>query len=154
LSINGDRILLGQWVDAALLGCYSIALALSTMVEGVSNRLFSSVSFPALSEIARTQPQRLPAVFFRMRWVADSAFVAIAGFIYAAGGGIVGVLFDVRYAPAGQMLQLLSFSLLLSRFSLATYAYVALGQPRYQTAINAVKAVSLFFLVPILYHIA
>jgi O-antigen/teichoic acid export membrane protein len=51
-SMNGDRLLLGLWLTPAILGYYSIAAGLATMVEGIGNRLFSNLSFPALSEVA------------------------------------------------------------------------------------------------------
>jgi O-antigen/teichoic acid export membrane protein len=61
-------------------------------------------------------------------------------------------LYDERYAPAGWMLQLLSFGLLFARYGLAQNAYLALGRPSYLTAINVAKVISLFVLVPGLFH--
>src|ERR1700731_4808955 len=51
------------------------------------------------------------------------------------------------------MLQLLSFNLLFARYGLAQDAYIALGKPNYLSAINAIKLVSLFTLVPLLFHL-
>jgi O-antigen/teichoic acid export membrane protein len=87
-----------------------------------------------------------------MRWGADAVYIATAGFLYAAGEGIVMVLYDSRYQPAGEMLQLLSFGLLFSRYALAQNVYVALGKPNYVVAINLVKAISLFALVPLTFY--
>jgi O-antigen/teichoic acid export membrane protein len=152
LAINGDRLLLGGWVNPAMLGYYSIASNLATMVDGAANRVFGAVSLPALSEIVRRQPERLPALYIRMRRVTDAAMVGMAGFLFAAGEWIIGLMYDPRYAPAGWMLQWLSFGLLFSRYALAQNAYLALGRPSYVTAINITKLVSLFVFVPGLFY--
>jgi O-antigen/teichoic acid export membrane protein len=153
LAMNGDRLLLGGWVTAAVLGYYSIAINLSSVVDGIGARIFGNVSLPALGEIARKQPERFSALFSRMRLSADACYVGMAGFLFATGPGIVALLYDPRYLAAGSMLQLLSFSLLFSRYGLAQDAYLALGKPNYIAAINVTKVISIFVLVPAMYHL-
>ncbi len=153
LAMNGDRLLLGGWLTAASLGLYSIAFGLSSMVDGIAGRIFSNVSLPALGEIARDRPERLSEVYARMRWGADTLYVVMAGFLFATGEKIVMILYDPRYLPAGDMLQLLSFGLLFSRYALAQNAYMALGKPNYIAAINVVKVISLFVLVPTMFYL-
>jgi O-antigen/teichoic acid export membrane protein len=153
IATNGDRLLLGGWLSTTSLGYYSIASNLANVVDGVGSRVFGSVSLPALSEIVRKQPDRLSEVFFRMRRGADVMYVGSAGFLFATGQTIVATLYDPRYLAAGQMLQLLSFNLLFARYGLVQDAYIALGKPNYLSAINAVKLVSLFTLVPLSFHL-
>jgi O-antigen/teichoic acid export membrane protein len=152
LASNGDRLLLGSWLSASNMGAYSIASNLASVVDGVGSRLFASVSLPALSETLRHQPDRLRSVLFRMRRGADAAYIGSAGFLFATGQFIVEHLYDQRYSPAGKMLQLLSFNLLLARYGLVQDAYIALGKPSHLTAINVTKLISLFTMVPLLYH--
>jgi O-antigen/teichoic acid export membrane protein len=151
-AMNGDRLMLAAWTTPTILGYFSIASNLSTVVESIANRIFGSVAMPALSEIARHQPYRFPEVYFRMRWLSDPLFIFISGGLFAAGGGIVKLLFDARYAPAGEMLHWLSLSLIFSRYGLAQNAYVALGRPNYITVINFAKVISLFTIVPTLFY--
>ncbi|SDJ63712.1 MULTISPECIES: oligosaccharide flippase family protein [Bradyrhizobium] len=151
LATNGDRLLLGAWATPAMLGYYSIAFALTNVFDSVAARLFGSVSMPALSEIARSEPQRLPRLFWRMRAPFDVVFIALAGFLFAAGPSIVAFLYDARYSSAGSVLSLLSLGLLFSRYNIVIYVYLALGFPKYQSIVNAVRAASLFLLVPMLY---
>jgi O-antigen/teichoic acid export membrane protein len=151
-SMNGDRLLLGLWLTPAILGYYSIAAGLATMVEGIGNRLFSNLSFPALSEVARKDPVRFSQLYFRMRWISDAGFVWTAGFLFAAADLIVAILYDKRYASAGFMLQLLSLSLIFNRYNLAGYVYLAAGRLSYASALNWIKMISLFCLVPTLYY--
>jgi O-antigen/teichoic acid export membrane protein len=152
LAMNGDRLLLGGWLTATSLGLYSIASGLSSFVDGIAGRIFSSVSLPALGEIVRERPERLAEVLFRMRWGVDSIFVGMAGFLFATGQKIVAILYDPRYLPAGEMLQVLSFGLLFSRYSLAQTAFVALGKPEYIAVINVTKLISLFGVVPLMFY--
>ena len=148
LATNGDRFLLGVWLSASLLGVYSIALNLATVVEGLAYRLFGGVSFAVFSEVARETPARLRSVYFRMRLPADVVFLTIAGLLYAAGPAIVNLLYDNRYSQAGPMLQILSFALFFTRYSLACSTYVALGKPQYQTLVQAINLVSMFVFIP------
>ena len=153
IASNGNRLLLGAWLTPTSLGHYSIASNLSSVVDGVGGRLFGAVSLPALSEIVHEQPHRLREVFYRMRRGADAAYIGSAGFLFASGNAIVGLLYDPRYAPAGHMLQLLSFGLLFSRYGIVQDVYIALGRASYLTAINTTKLISLFVIVPLLYYL-
>jgi len=86
-----------------------------------------------------------------MRLPADVVFLAAAGFLYGAGQLIVDLLYDHRYAEAGAMLQILSFGLFFTRYSLSGSLYVALGKPQYQTVVQVMNIVSMFALIPTLY---
>jgi O-antigen/teichoic acid export membrane protein len=151
-AMNGDSLLLGGWVGAAVLGYYSIASNLASLTEGVAGRIYGSVSLPALSEIARLQPHRFPELHFRLRWVTDAVLLSIAGFLFATGAEIIKLLYDPRYSSAGWILQWLSFSLLFTRYGVVHSAYLALGRPEYNTAINITKVISLFTIVPLLFY--
>jgi O-antigen/teichoic acid export membrane protein len=148
---NADRLLLGGWVDARSLGLYSLALNLALMVEGAGSRLFASVAMPALSEVARTSPERFRSVYYRMRLPFDVAFIGSAGVFFAVGQLVVDLLYDSRYAAAGPMLQMLSFALVFARFGLTGSAYLALGEPRNLMWIHVVKLISVFTLMPLGY---
>lgn len=149
LAANGDRILLAGWISPRELGLYILAFNLILMLEGAGNRLFSSVAIPALSKIHRDQPDRLPITFSKLRLPFDLLFVIAAGATFAAGDVVVNVLYDQRYEAAGQMLKILSFSLLISRFGVLSNVYLAIGKPRYLTILNFVRSVSIFILLPL-----
>jgi len=153
LASNGDRLLLGGFVDAQLLGLYAIAaLLLGALEAGVLN-FFTAVSLPALSEIARKDPSRLREVYRKMRLPADLGLLFVAGGLFAAGRWLIDLLYDPRYAGAGEMLQVLALSLFVARYALAQQAYLALGRPRYLAVIQGVRMVSLFALVPALLYL-
>ena len=153
LSMNADRLLLGIWASPAFLGFYAIGLNLATVVEGLGYRLFSSVSMPALSDAARNSSPKFREIFYRMRLPVDLAYLGASGLLFVLSPTLIGLLYDERYRPAGEILQWLSLGLLFSRYSLAHSAYMALGKPKYLTIITGVKLLSVFSLLPILHHI-
>jgi len=152
-AANGDKLLLGGWLNAQTLGLYSVSSNLVSVPEGLANRMFGAVSFPALSEAARSRPERFAGIYLRMRWFSDAALLFIAGLLFSAGSSIVGILYDARYASAGWMLQYLSFSLVFTRYGIAQSAYLALGLPQYVTLLSLAKLVSLFSLTTVLFYI-
>ena len=151
LAANGDRLLIGGWASATVLGFYSIAAVLATTVDAAASRIFGSVATPALSEVMRNNPERMREVYLRLRVPFDMAFVFAAGLLFATGQVIVDFLYDVRYAEAGHILQVLSFGLLFTRYGIAPSAYLAMGVPMILTRIHLGKVISLFVCVP-LFH--
>ena len=154
LAINGDRILLGGYVDAHTLGLYAIAILIAGSIEGLLSRLFATVSLPALSEVARNNPAGLRDIYYKLRIPGDILLLFLCGLIFMAGHLAINLLYDPRYADAGGMLQILAFSLFTARFGVAHQIYLAVGIPRYLAIINTVRFATLFTLVPALYHFA
>ncbi|MBT1515634.1 oligosaccharide flippase family protein [Bradyrhizobium sp. SRL28] len=151
-AANGDRLLLGGWLNAQMLGFYSVAYSLASVPDGLAGRIFGAVSFPVLSEAVRLQPQRVPEIYFRMRWITDAALLLIAGFLFSSGSAIVNLLYDPRYVSSGWMLEYLSFGLIFARYGLSQNAYLALGRPEYVTILSVTKLISLFSLVTVLFY--
>jgi O-antigen/teichoic acid export membrane protein len=151
-ATNGDRLLLGGLLNPTMLGYYSIASSLAGVAEGAAGRLFAAVTLPTFSQIVRTRPDELSTLYTRVRWAVDAVMVGSAGFLWATSESIVGLLYDARYVSAGPMLQWLSCGLLFARYGLPQSAWLALGYPGYMTALNLMKTISLFVLVPLLYH--
>lgn len=151
LAVNGDRILLGNWSNSHTFGLYTLAFSLVAMLDGVGARLHASVGTPILSKIAREDRQGLRAFYLKLRAPFDLFYLCCAGGIFACGQLIVDVLYDSRYAGAGAMIQILSFSLITARFGIMTSVYVAIGEPRYVGILNFVRAALLFIAMPLCY---
>jgi O-antigen/teichoic acid export membrane protein len=137
LASNADRLLLAGLVSATTLGLYSIALNLCLLIDSVGSRLCEHVMLPALSENRDDLPRRV----LRLRLPLDIGYLASAGFILAVGPEVIELLYDQRYHAAGAMLQILSFSLVFSRYSVFSIAYLALGRPQLVALISCVKLV-------------
>jgi len=154
LAVSGDRLLLGGFVGADVLGLYAIAALIVRSIEAGLSRLLMTVSLPALSEIARNEPSRLREVYYKLRVPCDLAFLFLTGLLFAAGQLVIDLLYDPRYSAAGDILQVLALSLFTARYGVAQQVYLAMGIPRYLAVINFVRFVSIFALVPALYYLA
>ena len=152
IAAQGDRLLLGGFVDARMLGLYAIAILVIGVVEAGLYRLFVTISLPALSEVARNDPSRLRGAYNRLRLPVDLLLLFVAGLLFAAGRPVIELLYDPRYAAAGDMLQVLALSLFAARYGIAQQVYLAVGKPQYLALLNVVRLVSLYGLVfPLLY---
>jgi O-antigen/teichoic acid export membrane protein len=151
-AMNGDKLLLAGFVGADVLGLYSIAFLLASVIDGMVQKLVSIVSFPALSEIFRTAPAKLPSVLTRLRTWSDSGQLFMAGLLFAVAPAVIDLLYDDRYAAAGPMLQMLSFILVGSRYAMLNQVYLAMGKTKYQAVINVVSVAALFVAVPLGYQ--
>jgi O-antigen/teichoic acid export membrane protein len=152
LAINGDRLLLGGFVDAHTMGLYAIATLIVGAIEGGLSKLFIAVSLPALSETARNNPAKLREHYNRLSMPGDLLLLFLAGLLFAAGQMVIDLLYDARYAAAGGMLEVLALSLCAVRYGVAHQIYLAVGQSRYLMVINIARFVSLYALVPALYY--
>jgi len=151
LAVHGDRLLLGGYVDAGVLGMYAIAALILGAIEGALGRLFTAVSLPALSEVARSDPARLKEIYYRLRVPGDLVLMFAGGLLFATGQRVIDLLYDPRYAAAGGMLEVLALSFVAARFNVSYHIYLAVGKPLYLAAINISRCVSLFTVVPLSY---
>jgi len=151
LAVYGDRLLLGALVDTDTLGLYAIALLIVGAVDMALGRLTQTVSLPALAEIARDNPSKLREVYYKLRTPGDLALLFLLGLLFLAGQEVIDLLYDPRYAAAGPMLEVLALSLFTSRYGVANQIYVALGTPRAQAIVNAVRCAALYILLAVLF---
>jgi len=146
---QGDKLLLGALVSASVLGIYSIALYLATAVKMILEQVFSAVFYPALSEIARERVQDLSTTYYKLRIRVDAISFFSAGFIFSAGNFIVNTLYDDRYSGAGQMISILSFSILtLGPIILADQCLLAIGKAKAITYMNVALVLALYIGIP------
>jgi O-antigen/teichoic acid export membrane protein len=151
---NGDRLLLAAYASAKVLGLYSIALGLVSALDAILSQLFSKVMLPAFSEVARNNPNGVPAAYFRLRWRIDPIILVSSGLLFGGAHLLIAALYDARYLEAAQMLQILSLGMIVSRYTLVQQVYLALGQTRYFVPLNVTRLVATFTLIPLGYHLA
>jgi O-antigen/teichoic acid export membrane protein len=154
LLANGDRLLLGALLSAPMLGIYSIAFLLINTCQQVVLRVVSFAVLPALSEVVRERPHQLRATLYRVRRPLDMLCAGGAGALAALGPTVVGVLYDDRYTAAGWMLSLLAVTLVLNSLEVFDRCLLALGKPKWLSALNALRAVALYISIPVGYLLA
>ena len=151
-ATNGDRLMLAAYANATLLGLYSIALSLVGALDVILGQLFDKVMLPAFSEVARNDPLGVPAAYFKLRWKIDPIILVISGLLFGGAHLLIDILYDARYADAGQMLQILAVGMIFTRYTLVQQVYLALGQTRYFVPINLVRLVATFTFIPLGFH--
>jgi O-antigen/teichoic acid export membrane protein len=140
---HSDVIILGLLLPSPMLGIYYIAKTLSDAIESFLERLNSTMTLPVLSEVIRKNPENLKDRYYRFRMPIELVAASSAGFLFAAGDLIIHILYDQRYAEAGQMLRILSFGLLIYPFQLIRSAFTAIGKTNVVAWLSVLQAITL-----------
>lgn len=131
LILQADKILLARLLPLTAFGLYAVAATLAATGPALAAKYSRQVLYPAYAEIARTQPDRLRAIFYAKRRKLTFVYMASIG---AVGGGaslIVAVLYDLRYLAVAPYLQLLTISAVLALANNASEELlIAVGQLR------------------------
>ncbi|WP_027157018.1 oligosaccharide flippase family protein [Methylobacter luteus] len=152
LIAQGDRLILGGLISPEELGVYGIAFFLATAFKEVVKKVRSSVFYPAMSEVARTRPEDLKNVYYRMRSRLDIVVMIVVGGLASTGHVVIDLLYDERYQDAGWMLEILSFSIVFLGTTMAGVCFMALGDSKTIMILTATSTVFLFGTVPIAYN--
>jgi O-antigen/teichoic acid export membrane protein len=152
LYAQGDRMLLGKYLDATTLGIYTIAIMLSESVVNVVTKLNNSVLYPALSRVANSEPHRLKEVFYRTRLGTDALMVIPICILMVIGERLVHLLYDSRYAAAGWMLQILCVRMLMTATLIGSASCLfALGHSKYSFIQNLFRAGWILIGIPLIW---
>lgn len=150
---NGDRLLLGGMLDAHQFGVYAIAYLIFNSVDQIWSMIVSEVVYPALSEIVRERADQATRSFYRVYTLVACGVYLSAGALMVAGGTLVRLLYDARYADASWMLQLLAIGLISVPPRATIYYLLAHGQAAAFSAILAVRLVTTFIALPVGFHL-
>lgn len=149
---NADRMLLAGYVDASVMGIYSVAFTIFSAVAQLLNKLISDVSYSALSEVVRERSSDLKQSLYRFHVMAASCSYFCAGGLMVSGELLIRLLYDSRYQQAGWMLEALATSLLAVPFNLAQYSLLARGLAKIFTNLVAMHAVAAIVFIPLGFH--
>jgi O-antigen/teichoic acid export membrane protein len=150
LAAQGDRLLLGHYLDMTQLGVYSIAIMLSEAVYALVIRINHGVLFPAYGNVALKEPDRLRSVYYRARLGVDAFFIVPTAALMILGNQLVEVLYDARYHNAGWMLQVLCVRVIMSSaLSNSEACLVALGHSHYAFAERIARAAWILIGIPL-----
>ncbi|KAA0983561.1 MULTISPECIES: oligosaccharide flippase family protein [unclassified Pseudomonas] len=151
LAMYGDRVWFGGSMTPAELGVYSIAVLILGAVQLALQKIVGAVALPAFSEASRTNDTvRLHALYYRLKLMLDLACLFLCGLFLTGSPLLISILYDERYAEAGNMMAILSLSFFTMRYLLANQVWIALGLTKYQAIDNIIRVVSLWVLLPLL----
>lgn len=151
LAMYGDRVWFGGSMTTGELGVYSIAVLILGAVQLALQKVVGAVALPAFSEASRTNDTvRLHALYYRLKLMLDLACLFLCGLFLTGSPLLISILYDERYAQAGNMMAILSLSFFTMRYMLANQVWIALGLTKYQAMDNIIRVVSLWVLLPLL----
>jgi len=154
LSRQGDRLLLGRYVSAGDLGVYTIALFLSDVIGMLVGKVTHGVLYPLFSRIFREDPDRLRAVYYRVRLVLDAGALVSAGGLCALGSRVVHLLYDARYAQAGWMLQVMCVRVAMSSILVPCETCLfSMGRTKYGFLQNIGRTIWVIATIPLGFHL-
>lgn len=151
-AINGDRVILGAYVDEVTLGLYAIAYMFYSLVFTIHEKLVGSVIYPALASSYEQGTERLNLNYKKFRLYSDAGLMLLAGMFYAAAQLIINILYDDRYQAAGNILQILAVAIIAMRYRVTEQYFLVINKPYLGTVITTVKAIALILLIPTLFH--
>jgi O-antigen/teichoic acid export membrane protein len=144
LSGEAERLVVGKFVTLVELGCFSIAISVSSAAAKGLQQIISQVFFPMISASLRSNPELVHQHFKKTRHLLLIISAGLgAGFILCSHLFVRFVL-GSKYAQAGWMLQLLgvrgAFELYMS---VAVSMLFALGTSKYAAVGNVLKFIFL-----------
>jgi O-antigen/teichoic acid export membrane protein len=152
---QGDRILLGRYVDDTVLGVYNIAFFLSDALTRVISTVSNKVLFPSYCRLAHDDLGRLRRAFLRSRGWLMFGMLPWAGLICGAAPSLIRLLYDSRYSQAAWMLRILMIRVVLGiMYTPAVSLLIAIGKPQFNTFGLSLKTVWLFVGLPVAYAYA
>ena len=142
LGGQGERLILGKFVTAAELGCFSLALMVSSVPAGGVSQLVSQIFLPMISKAVRTSRSETIRDFAQARRLFFVVgMVAALGFL-ALGKPFVDLVLTSKYRMAGWMLQVLGLRVALDLFAApASSLILAYGKSRYSAAANTTRLI-------------
>ncbi|MGA9308617.1 MAG: oligosaccharide flippase family protein [Candidatus Sulfotelmatobacter sp.] len=140
LGGEAERLVVGKFVDLVELGCFSLALTISSVATTGLRQIISQVFFPMMAQKVRDDPEKAAKHYkgVRLGLLALSACLAV-GFIVGSRW-IVALLLGPKYVMTGWILQLLGFRGALELFTAATSAMLfTVGTAKYAATGNVTK---------------
>lgn len=109
-SGQGVRMFEGHFVSTKMLAMIAIAGTIAWMFGELVERFMGSVMFPTLSRIHREEPHKFASVLLRLRTRIMAGTIPLFGLVSFFAVFIIDLLYDERYAFAGQVLTILAIN--------------------------------------------
>lgn len=143
VTLQGDRILLGIFFPASILGVYSIATQIISGLRGLLDFNIGNIVPTIFGETFRTLPDAMKERYYKLRLPLDVIAFFFVGILLVAGPALVSVIYDPRYSAAGWMLQWLSLGLFVIPFETILHAFPVVGKSHIYAMISMGQAILL-----------
>lgn len=140
-NIESPKFFIGVFLGSEALGLYSIATRILNLLLQIFGAPLSSVTFPLMSEVHRSEPHQVGEIHMRFLKLAMAATLPVFLVFSSFGGQIVTLLFGPIWAGAGPLsvyLSLSGFLLALGYVNGATMMAIGHSQDRYNFVLAGV----------------
>lgn len=139
---RGGLAIMGVLVSIQTVGLINIASTIAWALGDLTVRLMSNTTMPALATIARNRPADLRAALRKLKMRLLLVVIPCALALSVLARPIVDLLYDDRYALAGEFLSLLALDTAISIASMPySSALLAIGNSRAHAQIMFLSAV-------------
>lgn len=136
---QGDDILVGKILGAAMLGFYQIAYKISNTPTTEITKLISEATLPAYSKI-QDEPDRLKSAYLRVLQITAFMTFPLTGFIFILAPDFTRLFLGVKWMPMVPALQTLVFAGLIRSIVATTGPlFYGIGKPRIDTKWQMVR---------------
>lgn len=142
LGGQGERLILGKFITAAELGCFSLALMISSVPAGGISQLVNQIFLPMISTSVRNDRAQAILDYRRARRAFFGIAVLTGVALLVFGRLAVSLLLPAKYAMTGWMLQILGLRVALDFYAApASSLMLAFGRSKYSAVANASRLV-------------
>jgi O-antigen/teichoic acid export membrane protein len=152
LAMNFDRLYFAKQITMSQLGIYGIARALADMVTVFVARASTSVLYPTVAAAGLAPADLRQRLLRGRRTLLTMAAVGMGAF-FGLSETIVSVLYDPRYAFAGQILPILCIGVWFGILTSTNDSILmGLARPAYPALSNSAKFITYLVGVPLAFH--
>jgi len=138
-SAKGIQAIQGALVSAEILGLIYISSTISWAMGDLASRIIGLVGLPALSKIAREEPNRFPEVLRRIRFWTLAGTLPVIVMLSISSMPLIDLLYDERYAATGRYLAIMAITSAIATLPmLYAQAFTALGDNRMRFVISVI----------------
>lgn len=139
---QGDRLILGYFLDMSQLGIYSIAFALAQVQVSIAGMLSSKVLFPLYARLESDDPYWALQKIRRVRRGLLALSILPAACLIVFALPLIHLMYDARYQDAGWILRLLAIGALPAMLEHSiSPILLAKGDSRRMMIFNLVKSI-------------
>ncbi|MFY9743489.1 MAG: oligosaccharide flippase family protein [Candidatus Sulfotelmatobacter sp.] len=140
LGGEAERLVVGKFVNLVELGCFSLALTISSVATSGLRQIISQVFFPLMAQKVRENPEKAAKHYRTVRLGLLGLTACLAVVFIVGSRSIVALLLGPKYVMTGWILQLLGFRGALELFTAATGSMLfTVGTARYAATGNIAK---------------
>lgn len=108
LLAQGDKAILGKYLTMEMLGIYNIGFFLASFPQSVARHICGATMIPIYRESPPHASAKNFATVRRMRFALSGTVLTMTAMMGLGGPLLVSVLYDARYAEAGQIVSLIA----------------------------------------------